>query len=273
MDYRTVDPATGAVKWVRALGGATYAEDGTPSRFDGVTVDATARKLDEFRVAHALDREREQGRLLREVAEAGLTIHSAGSLDSVLRVIAEEARRILGARQSISSLTVGEGRSQSISTGSLSEKNEHGLQDGIPPTAQRISDLVCRTNRPLRLTQAELKAHPPQRREPSEGEASTGGGWLAAPFVSRGGKNLGLIQVADKADGDFSESDEAALVQLAHIASVAIENAGLQGELFEQVRRKDEFIALLAHELRNPLAPLRNGLRCDPAREKRLGRR
>src|SRR6185369_12086135 len=30
--------------------------------------------------------------------------------------------------------------------------------------------------------------------------------------------------------------------------------------LREQDRRKDEFLALLAHELRNPLAPLRNGL-------------
>ena len=45
-----------------------------------------------------------------------------------------------------------------------------------------------------------------------------------------------------------------------HIASVAIENARLYGELREQDRRKDEFLALLAHELRNPLAPLRNGL-------------
>ncbi len=30
--------------------------------------------------------------------------------------------------------------------------------------------------------------------------------------------------------------------------------------LRETDRRKDDFIALLAHELRNPLAPLRNGL-------------
>lgn len=33
------------------------------------------------------------------------------------------------------------------------------------------------------------------------------------------------------------------------------------GELAEADRRKDEFLAMLAHELRNPLAPLRNGLR------------
>src|SRR6185436_516296 len=31
-------------------------------------------------------------------------------------------------------------------------------------------------------------------------------------------------------------------------------------QLREAGRRKDQFIALLAHELRNPLAPLRNGL-------------
>ena len=28
-------------------------------------------------------------------------------------------------------------------------------------------------------------------------------------------------------------------------------------------RRKDEFLAMLAHELRNPLAPIRNGRRSD----------
>ena len=34
----------------------------------------------------------------------------------------------------------------------------------------------------------------------------------------------------------------------------------LSAELSEADRRKDEFLAMLAHELRNPLAPLRNGL-------------
>ncbi len=42
--YRTVNPKTGDQKYVRALGGTTYADDGTPLRFDGVTVDVTAQK-------------------------------------------------------------------------------------------------------------------------------------------------------------------------------------------------------------------------------------
>jgi PAS domain S-box-containing protein len=40
----------------------------------------------------------------------------------------------------------------------------------------------------------------------------------------------------------------------------ARENVRLNRELRNQDRRKDEFLALLAHELRNPLAPIRNAL-------------
>jgi signal transduction histidine kinase/FixJ family two-component response regulator len=45
--YRTVHPTTGAIKWVRALGGTDYASDGTPTHFDGVTVDVSAQKRDQ----------------------------------------------------------------------------------------------------------------------------------------------------------------------------------------------------------------------------------
>ncbi|HSK01115.1 MAG TPA: ATP-binding protein [Kofleriaceae bacterium] len=45
--YRTVDPVSEACKWIRALGGAAYDPDGTPRRFDGVTVDITAQKVQE----------------------------------------------------------------------------------------------------------------------------------------------------------------------------------------------------------------------------------
>ncbi|MFT3694615.1 MAG: ATP-binding protein [Kofleriaceae bacterium] len=48
--YRTVDPVSGAIKSIRALGGADYADDGTPIRFDGVTVDVTEQKRVEQRL-------------------------------------------------------------------------------------------------------------------------------------------------------------------------------------------------------------------------------
>jgi signal transduction histidine kinase len=47
---------------------------------------------------------------------------------------------------------------------------------------------------------------------------------------------------------------------LAARCAIAIENAQLLEELRDADRRKDEFIAILAHELRNPLAPMRNAV-------------
>ncbi len=44
--------------------------------------------------------------------------------------------------------------------------------------------------------------------------------------------------------------------QLAERASTAVENARLYEALRGADRRKDQFLAVLAHELRNPLAPL-----------------
>jgi signal transduction histidine kinase/CheY-like chemotaxis protein len=49
--YRTVHPRTGEIKWIRALGGTDYAPDGTPTHFDGVTVDVSAQKRDQQRLA------------------------------------------------------------------------------------------------------------------------------------------------------------------------------------------------------------------------------
>jgi PAS domain S-box-containing protein len=56
--YRTVHPMTSEVKWIRALGGTDYDADGSPIHFDGITVDVTAQKLVEMRVAESEARHR-----------------------------------------------------------------------------------------------------------------------------------------------------------------------------------------------------------------------
>ena len=60
------------------------------------------------------------------------------------------------------------------------------------------------------------------------------------------------------------ESMDAARVALAKEvvsrASIAMENARLYTAVQEADRRKNEFLAMLAHELRNPLAPIRNAV-------------
>ena len=65
--------------------------------------------------------------------------------------------------------------------------------------------------------------------------------------------------------------------ELARRAALALDNAGLYGALREADRRKDEFLAMLAHELRNPLAPISTASQLllmtpsDPARVRAVG--
>ncbi len=53
---------------------------------------------------------------------------------------------------------------------------------------------------------------------------------------------------------------------LAHRAAMVVENAGLYRALQEADRHKDEFLAVLGHELRGPLAPIRSAIQLLRAR-------
>ncbi|MCR5885879.1 response regulator [Rhizobacter sp. J219] len=93
----------------------------------------------------------------------------------------------------------------------------------------------------------------------------------ALPLIN-GDRLLGALFVAS--DGSDHLVDWRVLDDLAARAAAALENATLYGslqseiverraaemELQEAGRRKDEFLAMLSHELRNPLAPVRTAL-------------
>jgi PAS domain S-box-containing protein len=58
----------------------------------------------------------------------------------------------------------------------------------------------------------------------------------------------------------YDQGDLNLAQDLANRAAIAIDNSRLYQKIDEANRRKDEFLAMLAHELRNPLAPIRNAL-------------
>lgn len=84
--------------------------------------------------------------------------------------------------------------------------------------------------------------------------------YIGVPILIRGTAG-GVITFACAESGrNYDPSDLAVAEDLASRAAVALENARLYGELQTADRRKDQFLAILAHELRNPLAPIFNGL-------------
>lgn len=84
--------------------------------------------------------------------------------------------------------------------------------------------------------------------------------YICVPFKSRG-RILGAMTFLTAESGrSYTPEDLRAAEDLSNRAVIAIENANLLSALKESDRRKDEFLAMLAHELRNPLAPVRSAV-------------
>jgi signal transduction histidine kinase/ActR/RegA family two-component response regulator len=82
---------------------------------------------------------------------------------------------------------------------------------------------------------------------------------LAMLPLSARGRSLGVLALAS--DGRRFDADTlSTAADLAARASIALDNAVLFRQVQEVDRRKNEFLAMLAHELRNPLAPISNAV-------------
>ena len=82
----------------------------------------------------------------------------------------------------------------------------------------------------------------------------------AVPLRARG-RVLGALALAFGPSGRrYAAADLTLAEDLAGRAAAALENARLYRDIQEQDHRKTEFLAMLAHELRNPLAPMHNAV-------------
>ncbi len=225
------------------------APDGTVEAVAGSTRDVTGRK-------QAEEATRRRAIQLQKLAEVATRINAARDVDSVVGLVTEEARSIIGARQAATSMVLDANDPRPIRFISTPTVRAHEPA----PAGTEVTTLLDAANaeiQPVRLTQDDLRNDP---RWPALEKVAlvvpAENGWLSVPLVGRNGKSIGLLQLADKLEGLFTDDDEAILVQISRIAAIAIENARLYEELRSNDQRKDEFLAMLAHELRNPLAAI-----------------
>jgi PAS domain S-box-containing protein len=170
---------------------------------------------------------------------AALAIVSARTVDDMLRETAVRAAEIIGAHQALASLSVDRDASHALTHVHASPKYAEHTFD--PATLVRSGPLaeVSATNRPVRLTQEDLERRPdwpPPGRAGREATDPPMCGLLAVPLVGREGRNLGLIQLSDRSEGEFDAADEQVLTSLAQFTAMAIEQLRLHADLAYQSR-------------------------------------
>ena len=155
--------------------------------------------------------EKRHALILRQLSnfltDASLALGSTESLGEVLQLLAEQARELTGANCSVAQLHATGAELPAIQALSHSEKV--AVTD-----LNKLSALLDPPRISMRLGQFEV----PQDLGPLRN-------WLGAALNGWDGGRLGSIHLFDKAEGDFSEADEAVLVHLAQMATTAVERA------------------------------------------------
>jgi PAS domain S-box-containing protein len=206
-------------------------ERGGFSHWIAVGRDITARKEAEQALLASERELRDFTRMLQRSADAAQEITSRKSLDETLQAVAAQSRNVIGTHQAVVSLTVDSDWAQVVSAFSVSDKYGDYRNELPMPDGTGLYGVACETGKPLRLTQAEMLAHPRWRNFGGATKHPPLRGLLAVPLVDRNGGNIGLLLLSDKEAGDFNERDEYVALELSQLASIAIENA----RLFQQV--------------------------------------
>lgn len=140
-----------------------------------------------------------------------------------LQTLAHQARLMVGAHLcSISYIPNGDYQ-KTIHEYSLSDKYEKYKSYDVKPTGKGIVNLVIEKKAPIRMTQDELVSHNRwknfSRLKSNRGlEHPPLRGWLAVPILRQSGEFMGVLQLSDKYDGDFTLEDEDLLYRLANVA-------------------------------------------------------
>jgi signal transduction histidine kinase/DNA-binding response OmpR family regulator len=212
--------------------------------------------VDLFRKSEQLKRQAESllehTSRLRRLTEASSRIHAVRAVDDLLRVVADSALSLVGARQVAVSLVVPARSSLSWTPGTPPGRRSvrHPQETALELLESRA--LAAARAAPTWRSREQLDADPEWSRLGVDEGCLPLRGWLAAPLGAGEGAPAGWIQLSDKESGDFDAQDESLLVQLGQMAAGAAENI-LSADAREANRIKDEFLATLSHELRTPL--------------------
>ena len=242
--------------------------------------DGTGRIIGASKIARDITRQKRAEELIREQAHVlalldttGRTIASQLDLQNVLQTVTDTATTLTGAKFGAFFYNVTSDQGEAFLLYTLSGAPREAFEKfGLP----RNTALFNPT-----FTGKGVVRSPDITKDPRYGKMAPHHGmpaghlpvcsYLAVPVISRFGEVMGGLFFGHPEPDRFTERAEQLVVGVAAQATVAMDNARLyeaaqreiasreraEAALRETDQRKDEFLATLAHELRNPLAPIR----------------
>ena len=173
---------------------------------------------------------------LQRAADAAAAITWHQTLDGMMQEFVDQARGVIGAEQAFVSLSDGKGVPTFSSALSVSESHAaHWKAQKLGSFASLFTPVLA-TNHAMRLTASDIGSLEAQQISAS----AAGGanemlppmrGCLVVPLLGRNGKNIGLLQLSDKYEGEFTQQDEYVAMELARLAAVGMENVQLIEEV------------------------------------------
>jgi PAS domain S-box-containing protein len=247
LQYRTIHPQHG-VRWIAARGRTLLDSAGQPVRASGIVLDITERKKAE--------------ESLRFLSEAGIVLSALIDFESTIQRVAGLAVRFVAdwcIVDMINPLDKDERvafahREPALAQTLKDMLDRYGLQwnqaGHAPVERERTPRLVSEV--PVELLDS-IAPDAEQRRMLGQLNPKS---LMIVPLLARDKVIGSLTFVSSDPWRRYSPVDLELATELARRVAIASDNARLYGELTETQRQKDDFLAMLAHELRNPLAAI-----------------
>ncbi|MEO6016207.1 MAG: ATP-binding protein [Polaromonas sp.] len=224
---------------------------------------------------------RDETRVLELLNNTGTLLTSKLDIRALVQAVTDAATEISGAKFGAFFYNTVDDGGQKLMLFALAGASREDFERFGQPRATALFAATFSGAPPIRiedvLTDPRYGKSPPHQGMP-KGHPSVRS-FLAVPVASGSGEVIGGLFFGHPVPGVFTERAERLVSGIAAQAGVAIDNARLyevakraaqeREKLLENERAarsdaeymsqmKDEFLAMLAHELRNPLAPLRN---------------
>jgi PAS domain S-box-containing protein len=223
--------------------------------------DGNGRVFGASRVAHDITRRKQAEQMLRRQAERLRLLWEAASVllttedpETMMRTLFAKIAPHFGLDTYFNFMVneTGEALYLKSCTG-VPQEDMAGLQR--LEFGQAVCGTVAQRRVPIVATDIQRSLDPKVRLVKGYGIRA----YACNPLIAEG-RLLGTLSFASRTRDRFAPDEIEFMETICHYVTVAYERVSFVQKLRETDKRKDEFLATLSHELRNPLAPIRNAL-------------